>query len=175
MAAVAQRRTMGLEDIIDAAERVGDCDEERQEAFRREFDAYDADEAESFEATREALSNEREALEALDEQLEYEVENIEELVENTEFLSVDQAVRHREATIEKLRTHNDHLREFHDAMTAALDTVEANLDALERAGPEAVDADPEPDFERAKEALEAHNDAVTGLDKNMMILDAYLH
>ncbi|MEF8801294.1 MAG: hypothetical protein V5A38_01105 [Halolamina sp.] len=165
---------MGLEEIIDAAERVGDNDEERQEAFRQEFDAYEAAESEAFEATREALAEEREALEALDEQLEYEEENIEELVANTEFLSVDQAVRHREATIEKLRTHNDHLREFHDAMTAALDTVELNLDALERAGPEAVDADPEPDFERAHEALEAHNDTMRGLDRNMMILDAYL-
>jgi chromosome segregation ATPase len=165
---------MGLEDIIEAAERVGDGDEKRQEAFRREFDAYDADESEAFEATREALVEEREALEALDEQLEYEEENIEELVKSTEFLSVDQAVRHREATIEKLRTHNDHLRSFHDAMTGALDAVEMNLDALERAGPEAVDAEPEPEFERAREALEAHNDAISGLNRNMMILDASL-
>lgn len=166
---------MGLQDIIDAAERVGDSDEKRQEAFRREFDAYDPADSEPFEATREALSEEREALEALDEQLEYEEQNIEDLVANTEFLSVDQAVRHREATIEKLRTHNEHLREFHDAMSAALDVVAGNLDALERAGPEAVDADPEPEFERAREALEAHNEAVAGLDRNMMILDAYLH
>jgi DNA repair exonuclease SbcCD ATPase subunit len=165
---------MGLQDIIDAAERVGDSDEERQEAFRREFDADDAADSDTFEATREALAKEREALETLDEQLAYEAANIEELIANTEFLSVDQAVRHREATIEKLRRHNDHLREFHDAMTAALDAVEENLDALERAGPEAVDADPEPAFERAREALEAHNDAVAGLDRNMMILDAYL-
>lgn len=165
---------MGLQDIIEAAERVGDSDEERQAAFKRELDAYDAGESESFEATREALVAEWEALEALDEQLGYEADHIEDLVANTEFLSVDQAVRHREATIEKLRTHHEHLREFHDAMTAALDAVEMNLEALERAGPEAVDADPEPDFERAHEALAAHNDAVEGLDRNMMILDAYL-
>lgn len=165
---------MGLEDIIDAAERVGDRDEARQEAFRREFDAYDSGESGTFESTREALAEEWEALAALDEQLEREEANIEELIDETEFLSVDQAVRHREATIEKLREHNDHLREFHDAMTAALEAVEANLDALERTGPEAVDADPKPDFERAHAALEAHNDAVEGLDTNMMILNAYL-
>jgi len=165
---------MGLENILDAAERVGDHDEARQEAFRREFDAYESGEFEAFDATREELAKERQALEALDEQLESERSNIRELVETSEFLTVDQAVRHREATIEKLRDHNDHLREFHDAMTAAIDAVEANLDALERAGPEAVDADPEPHFERAHDALEAHNDAVEGLDTNMMILNAYL-
>lgn len=165
---------MGLAEILEAAERVGDRDERRREAFRREFSAYESDETAAFDGTREALAAEREALDELDDELEGELSNIETLVDETGFLTVDQAVRHRDATVEKLREHNAHLREFHDAMADALDAVEANLDALEDAGPGAVDADPDPAFERAHEALEAHNDAVEGLSENMTILNAYL-
>lgn len=165
---------MGLDEILEAAERVGTCDQERQDAFRREFSAYESGNTATFEATREALAAERAALETLDEELRSEESNIETLVADTEFLTTEQAVRHREATVEKLREHNTQLREFHDAMTAALDAVDENLDTLEREGPEAVDADPERHFERAHDALEAHNDAVEGLSTNMTILNAYL-
>jgi DNA repair ATPase RecN len=165
---------MGLHEILQAAERVGNHDGERREVFQQEFAAYEAGETTTFDETRSALVEEREALDSLETELQDEASNIEAIVDNTEFLTVEQAVRHREATIEKLREHNDHLRAFHDAMTTALDIVEANLDALEKAGPEAVDADPEPQFKRAHEALNAHNDAVEGLSTNMTILNAYL-
>lgn len=165
---------MGLTEILDAAETVGSRDQERQDVFREEFAAYEAGETSTFEETRAALAAEREALDRLGSTLRSEESNIEGLVDSTEFLTADQAVRHREATVEKLREHNTHLREFHEAMTAALDAVEENLDALERDGRDAVDADPEPQFERAHEALDAHNEAVEGLDTNMTILNAYL-
>lgn len=165
---------MGLHEILQAAERVGSHDGERREVFQQEFAAYEAGETTTFDETRSALLKEREALDRLETELQDEESNIEEIVDNTEFLTVEQAVRHREATIEKLREHNNHLRTFHGAMTTALDIVEANLDSLEKEGPEAVDADPEPQFERAHEALTAHNDAVEGLSTNMTILNAYL-
>jgi chromosome segregation ATPase len=165
---------MGLEEIIEMAEEVGDRDERRRDAFLREFEAYEAGELDAFEETRAALADERDALAELRTELDHEEENIEELVDRTEFLTVDQAVRNRDATLGKLRAHNDHLGEFVEAMDDALERVERNLDALEREGPEAVSADPDLAFERAHEALEAHNTAVEGLDSNMMILNAYL-
>lgn len=165
---------MGLAEILEAAERVGARDQERQDAFRREFSAYESGNTATFEATRESLAAERAALDTLDEELRSEESNIETLVADSEFLTTEQAVRHREATVEKLRDHNAQLRVFHDGMTAALDAVEENLDTLEREGPEAVDADPERHFERAHDALGAHNDAVEGLSTNMTILNAYL-
>ena len=165
---------MGLSEIIEAAERVGAYEEARRDAFRREFSQYDADETAPFEDTREAIGNEREALEALARQLDEEEANIERLAEEASFLTVDQAVRHRDETVEKLRAHNRHLRTFHGAMSAALDAVETNLDALADAGPDAVEADPEPQFERAHDALAAHDEAIEGVDRNMMILNAYL-
>lgn len=165
---------MGLTEIIDAAESVGDRDEERRAAFRAEFEAYEAGESSTFPETRRALDAERESLATLAEQLEAEDGRIEELVDHAEFLTAEQAVRHRERTVEKLRAHNERLRAFHDAMTAALDLVERNLDALATEGPDAVEGDPEPHFERARRALREHNDAVEGLDESFTILNAYL-
>lgn len=165
---------MGLNDIIAAAETVGDRDGDRRETFREEFEAYEAGDAEMFSETRSVLAAERDALDALADELDAETDSIEELVDYAEFLTADQAVRHRDESTEKLREHNDHLREFHEAMTGALTAVETNIDALEAAGPEAVTADPEPHFERAYDALEAHNQAVEGLDENLTILNAYL-
>ncbi|WP_373189731.1 hypothetical protein [Halolamina sp.] len=165
---------MGIGDIIDAAEAVGARDEERQTAFREEFAAYEAGETDGFPRTREALAAERAALDSLADELDAEAGNIEELAEESAFLSADQAVRHRDQTVEKLEAHNERLREFHDAMTAALGAVGTNLDALAAEGSDAIDADPEPQFERAHDALEAHNEAVEGLGTNLTILNAYL-
>lgn len=165
---------MGLKEIIDAAETVGDRDQDRQSTFQEEYDAYERGETSSFPRTREAIAAERGALDALETELKAEEGNIEELVDYAEFLTEDQAVRHRDQTVEKLRAHNEHLTEFHDAMSSALDEVETNMDALESEGPDAVEADPEPHFERARDALEDHNDAVEGLDTNFTILNAYL-
>lgn len=165
---------MGVQDIIDAAEAVVEADERRQEDFREEFDAYEEGDLETFPRTREAIATERAALADLAAELDAEEGNIEQLVDHTDFLSVDQAVHHRDESIEKLRAHNEHLREFHDAMSAALETIETNLDLLESEGPEAVEGDPEAEFERARDALEAHNAAVEDLNTNLTILNAYL-
>lgn len=165
---------MGLQDIIDAAEAVGDHDEARRSTFRKEFEAYESGEVDSFPRTREAIADERNALDRLEDQLDAEMGNIAELVDRTEFLTVDQAVRHRDRTIEKLEAHNAHLREFHDAMSTALERIETNLSELESNGADTLEADPEPEFERAREALDAHNEAVEDLDTNLTILNAYL-
>lgn len=165
---------MGLDEILEAAEGVGERDETRQEVFRSEFRAYEEGETATFDETRAAISAERSVLETLAAELEHEDSSIEELIEDTDFLTVEQAVRHRDASVEKLREHNEKLREFHAAMVAALDAVEENLDSIEREGLDAIEADPEPHFQRAHEALTAHNEAVEGLDKNMTILNAYL-
>lgn len=171
---IDSKQHMGIEEIIDAAETVGDCDEQRRKAFRDEFEAYEAGESDSFPETRAAIADERDALKALEAEIEAETGNIHELAEESAFLSVDQAVRHRDQTVEKLAAHNERLQEFHEAMTAALDAVETNLDSLEAGRPDAIEANPEPHFERAREALEAHNDAVEGLGNNLTILNAYL-
>ncbi|MFB6156189.1 MAG: hypothetical protein ABEJ22_09855 [Haloferacaceae archaeon] len=165
---------MGLQDIIEATERVGTLDEERRAAFRDELASFENGDIETFSRTRERLGAESEALEELRHELELELENVDELIEYADFLSVDQAVRHRDQTVEKLRAHNEHLRAFHEAMVDALSVVETNLDDLESDGMDAVEGDPEPHFERAHEALEAHNEAVEGLGTNMTILNAYL-
>ncbi|WP_066413944.1 hypothetical protein [Halorubrum aethiopicum] len=165
---------MGLRDILDAAEAVGDRDEVRQSTFREEFEAYEAGETESFPRTREAIADERAALEELADELDAEEGNIDQLIERTEFFTVDQAVRHREQTIEKLEAHNEHLREFHDAMTTALERIETNLSELESSGPGSIEEDPQPQFERAHDALDDHNEAVEDLSTNLTILNAYL-
>jgi chromosome segregation ATPase len=166
--------TMGLQDIIDITERVGQLDEDRRDAFGEELTAFEDGDIETFTRTRDILDAEYEALAELRHELEAEMDNVDDLIEYADFLTVDQAVRHRDQTVEKLRAHNEHLREFHEAMTEALSIVESNLDDLESEGVDAVEGDPEPHFQRAHDALEAHNDAVDGLGTNMTILNAYL-
>jgi len=165
---------MGLQDIIDAAEAVGDRDEARRSAFREEFEAYEAGETDSFSRTWKTIAAEYEALERLDEQLDAEEENIDELIERTHFFTVDQAVRHRDRTVKKLEAHNAYLREFHGAMATAIDRIETNLSDLESNDVDTLNADPQPQFERAREALDAHNESVEDLDTNLTILNAYL-
>jgi len=165
---------MGLQDIIDAAEAVGDHDEVRRSTFREEFEAYEAGETESFPRTWTAIADERGALEKLGKELDVEEGNIDELIERTEFLSVEQAVRHRDQTVEKLEAHNAHLRKFHDAMITALDRIETNLSELESNDSEALEKDPKPQFERARDALDIHNEVVEDLDTNLTILNTYL-
>lgn len=164
---------MGIQDVLTAAETVGDRDRGRRETFRAECDG-DFGGNGAFDRTREALSHERDAVDELRDMLETEEEHIDEVVEHTAFLTVDQAVRNRDETVEKLKAHNDHLWEFHDEIAAALDVIESNLEALVDGGPDAVNTDPQPHFERAREALQRHNEAVEGLGTNMTILNAYL-
>ncbi|WP_266083269.1 hypothetical protein [Haladaptatus caseinilyticus] len=165
---------MGLQDVLDAAEAVGNRDEERREMFQTEFNAYENGDLDSFDETRDDIEHERAALNELGYALEAEGENIDELVDHAEFLSVDQAVRHRDEVVEKLEAHNAHLWTFHGEMSEALNTVESNLTVLVNDGTDAVEADPQPHFDGARRALERHNEVVEGLGKNLTILNAYL-
>jgi len=59
-------------------------------------------------------------------------------------------------------------------MTDALDVIKSNIEALESRGEDSVEESPESHLEDAREALEAHNEAIEGLKKNMEILNTYL-
>ncbi|WP_139136203.1 hypothetical protein [Haladaptatus sp. W1] len=163
-----------MQDVLDAAETVGNCDEERRETFQAEFNAYENGNLESFDETRNVIERERDALNELGCALEAEEDNIDELVNYAEFLSVDQAVHHRDEVVEKLEAHNTHLWTFHEEMSEALNTVESNLTVLVNDGSDAIEADPQPHFGGARQALERHNEVVEGLGKNLTILNAYL-
>ena len=165
---------MALEDILELARQVREIDETRRSVFRRELAQFESDEAQWFPETRKCLTEERETLASLEEAIEQEKQNIDDLSSYAAFLTVEQAVEHRDATIDKLEKHNAHLETFCQEMTGALDAIQRNLEALETGGPEALTADPQPHFERAQKALEAHNEVVEGLDTNMTILNAYL-
>lgn len=164
---------MNLEEIQSTLESIQEIDENRREAFREEYREAD-DTSPSFPRTRSLIEEERAELERLNELLETERENLDELVDYTDFFTVDQAVRHRDQTVSKLETRNEHLVTFHGAMVDALDVIEANVKALETGGAESAEESPEPHLEEAREALEAHNEAIEGLERNMEILNAYL-
>ena len=170
----SQRERMTFEQSISLVERL--CEEEtnRREQFRDEFEAYEANQVESFPQTRESIGEERILLLELDKSLERERQNIEALVENADFLTVEQAIKHREKSIEKLAVHNEALQGFHDALTAALDIIEENLVCLERDGPSAVAGDPQRYLDACQDAVRTHNEAIEGITKNLTILNAYL-
>jgi len=165
---------MGFQDIIDLTETICELDRDRRERFREEFDRFEDGELSTFTGTRRIIERERSNLQALNEELRTEHEEITELADDTEYLSVEQAVEHREESIEKLREHNDHLRTFHEAMQEGISIIEANLRIVENDGPESVTRSPAEHFERAEQALERHNDAVSGLKKNLTIFNAYI-
>jgi len=166
---------MTLSEIIDLVEEIQELDGRRRETFGSELEAFEAGDATGFPETRTCIDAERDRLEDLGELLSEERDELEGLAEGTEFLSVDQAVRHREQAVAKLRQHNDHLEEFRASMLRALDTVASNLAALEADGTEDADlADAERHLRAAGTAIEDHNEAVADLDRNLMILDAYL-
>lgn len=164
---------MDIGEIRTTLESVQELDERRRETFEEEYRSMD-DGQPSFPRTKSLIDEEYEQLDRLDELLETEREQLDELVEHTEFLTVDQAVRHRDQSVSKLEARNEHLVAFHEAMTDALDVIESNIETLESQGEDSVEASPEPHIEAAREALEAHNEAVEGLEKNMEILNAYL-
>jgi len=165
---------MDVKEIRQTLESIQELDEDRREAFRQESRQVDEDGVAVFPETRGLIEAEREELDRLGELLAAEQEQIEELVDYTEFLTVDQAVRHRDRAVEKLRTRNKHLVEFHREMVTALDIIESNLDALEKGDEDAMMDDHQDHLEAAMKALEAHNEAVEGLEDNMEILNAYL-
>lgn len=164
---------MDIEEIQATLESIQEIDERRRETFEEEYRTMD-DRHPSFQRTKSLIEEEYEQLYQLDELLKTEREQRDELIEYTEFLTVDQAVRHRDQAISKLEARNEHLVAFHEAMTDALDVIEFNIDTLESRGEDSVEASPEPHLEEARKALEAHNEAVEGLNKNIEILNAYL-
>jgi small-conductance mechanosensitive channel len=163
---------MDLEEIQTTIESIQELDERRRETFEEEYET--ADDAPSFPRTKDLIAEEYEQLDRLDGLLEVEREQLDQLVEQTEFLTVDQAVRHRNQAVSKLEERNGHLVAFHEAMTDALDVIESNIEALESRGEDSVEESPESHLEDAREALEAHNEAIEGLKKNMEILNTYL-
>lgn len=165
---------MSLDDIITLTEEICNLDRKRREKFRAEFRRFESNESEEFSETRQLLAKERSKLDELETQLALEKEEISDLTAESEFLSVPQAVKHREASLETLRKHNRQLREFCSAMQAALDIVDGNLQTMLEEGVESVSESPEDKFEAAEDALEAHNRSVSGLRKNLTIFNAYM-
>lgn len=165
---------MKVRDVNQAVETVQALDEQRRETFKKEYrDTKDSDY--SFESTRQIISEERDALADLSDAIEAEQHNIDEIIDNTDFFTVDQAIQHRDQTISKINNRNEQLRRFHDAMSRALTIIESNLDALEKEGGNtAIDEDPTSHLEEAQAALQDHNKAVSGLEDNLKILNAYL-
>lgn len=159
-----------MEEIINGVERVVELEATREATLEDELPETFTDV--EFPQTREVIAEEREALDHLRTLLQEESAEIESLEEATEHLTVDQATRNRDAALEGLATHHEHLREFESAMRAALELIESNLDTVTAGG--IPDSDPEPFLSEAREAIDAHNDAVDGLGKNLRILNAYL-
>lgn len=165
---------MGLIDIIEVVETIAERDDRRQETFRDEYEAVESGATDDFPETRAAIAAEREALTELGDLLEDERENLDELIEETEFFTVDQAVRHRDAVVEKLEAHNEHLETYRASVVRALDAMESNLDVIVEDGATDDLEDVEQHLEAAYRAIEEHNDVVEDLDRNLMIMSAYL-
>ncbi|OIB55280.1 hypothetical protein [Natrialba sp. SSL1] len=165
---------MSFERIVQTTEESLGQDRKRREVFQEELSAYEQGECTQFNQTREAIARQQDCLETLKEYLEAEQSEIGSLIDQSEFLNVDQAVQHREEAIEKLSRHNEFLLEYVEAVQQALEKITQNLETVEAGNPDNVEADPEPNFNRARKALENHNKVVDGLGKNMRILNAYL-
>lgn len=165
---------MGLTNIIEVVETIAERDDRRQETFRDEYEAMERDATDDFPETRAAIAAEREALAELGDLLEDEQENLDKLIEETEFFTVNQAVRHRDGVVEKLEAHNEYLETFRTLVARALDAMESNLDVIVEDGATDDIEDVEQHLEAAYRAIEEHNDVVEDLDRNLMIMSAYL-
>lgn len=165
---------MDFMDIIKSVETIAELDDRRQETFKREYEAFEGEEQDNFEETREVIESERTELANLADLLEIERENLDELIEETEFFTVDQAVRHRDAAVEKLESHNEHIEAFRESMICALDTMESNLDIIVEDGDTGNIENVEPYLEDAYQAIESQNEVVADLDRNLTIMSAYL-
>lgn len=163
-----------LETIRTTVEDILDAEAARSELIQDEIDDIDDDASRSFRRTRALLMVERELLSDLDEQLAAERVRIDDLDDASSYLQVEQAVRNRAQTLEKLHQHNEHLQDFHDALSTALDAVSANLDSLEASADPELEYDAEPHLQTARDALESHNEAVEGLGKHIRILTQYM-
>lgn len=162
--------SVSIDRVLDIVERIMELDERRQRTFRDEVEA----EADRFVEMRDVIAEERDQLDRLDEYLAAEAEHLNDLVDGTEYLSTNQAIRHRDRSVEKIRTHNRALSRFHAEMDALLETIETNLERIESEGVDADLEDSHEHLEAAIAALRDHNDSVEGLEKNLRILHAYL-
>jgi hypothetical protein len=159
-----------VEDLREIVERIIELDQRRQKALREEVKSG----ADRFDETHEVLTAEEQELAKLETYLAAESERLSDLVEGTEHLSVEQAVRHRELSIEKIREHNEELTRFHRTMEALLATVETNVERLETEGLDAEIEDSSEHLEAAVDAIRDHNESIEGLGTNLRILQAYL-
>lgn len=159
-----------VKDLLDVTERIMDLDERRQEALRTDIES----DTDGFVETRDVLEEQRQELARLERYLSAERDHLSELVEGTDHLSVNQAVRHRDQSIEKIREHNETLSRFHEEMDGLLAVVETNLERIETEGEDADLEDSREHLEAAIDAIRDHNDSIDGLDTNLRILQAYL-
>lgn len=166
----AEGESVTVDGILKIVERITDLDERRQETFQDEVEG----DADRFVETREVIADEKERLDRLDEYLAAEAAHLSDLVDGTDHLSTEQAVRHRDQSIEKIREHNRALSRFHAEMDALLEVNETNLDRIEAEGVDADIEDSQEHLEAAIAALRDHNDCIEGLEKNLRILHAYL-
>lgn len=165
---------MTLVEIIEVVESVTKLDDQRRETFKQEYDAFEQGATDDFQKTRSCIAEERAELAELEDLLQRERENLEELAEETEFFTVDQAVRHRDAVVEKIESHNECLEGFRRSVERALDAMESNLEILRNEGPTTDLENVERHLESAYRAVENHNEVVEELDKNLLIMSAYL-
>jgi len=165
---------MSLMEIIESVETVAMLDDQRQETFRDEYRDFEHELTDDLSETRECIAEERAELATLGDLLERERENLDELAEETEFFTVDQAVRHRDAVVEKIESHNQCIEGFRTAVDQALDAMESNLDAIVEDGVTDDIEDVEQHLQTAYSAVEDHNEVVKDLDRNLMIVSAYL-
>lgn len=160
--------------VQEEANEIVELDRRRREAFEREFVQYETAGPDGFEETVSLLDEERERVGKLREMLREEQSHIEQLEERSAHLRTEQAVRHREQALEKLDTHNDLLVEFCDEMTGAIEALETNVERIREAGVDADLRDPQEHLERARTAIDEHNEHIEGLHTSLQILGVYL-
>jgi DNA repair exonuclease SbcCD ATPase subunit len=154
-------------------------DEQRSEVISRDLQSFEANRAIDgpFSDSRELLEQQTELLDSLDGRVSELDDELDRLKTETKFLTVDQAVRHREMAISKLESQITHLNDFLNHMAQAISIITTNLETLEQHRRDqglTLSSDPEQHIQDAHEALESHNEAIEGLDRNLTILNAYL-
>ena len=165
--------TMNIMDIINTISEINKLDMARQETLIEYYNSKEPDT--TMNEIENIIEMERNKLDELSKQLAVEKAEAEKLSEKSAHLSVEQAVRNREAAIEKIRSHNSALYRFQNEMTQLLGKTEDNLKKLGDKKNEVEELSKcQEHFTNAKDALQSHNQAIEGLDKNLQILTAYL-
>lgn len=160
--------------IQSVANEILTLEERRQETFQSELEAFENGEDVDFEETMAVLQKERSVIESLEELLAKERDRIEGLEEAADYLRTDQAVRNRDAVLDKLREHNRLMDGFCGDLKDAINVIESNVDSLRSEGANSSLEDPQEHLARAYERIDTHNECIEGLDKNLRILNTYL-